>query len=120
MALTGRLRLNDADGEVPAEERLTFASIAKALGAFDTQHVTLTDAIRDIREPLDAFAAALRTYIVKVMGHVEDDEPDTRALADKLLQPLAAWDIGPSTKTAAAATSPEAPMNAPAPGAPVA
>ncbi len=67
-----------------------------------------------IRESLDAFAAALRTYIVKVMGHVEDDEPETQALADKLLAPLAAWDIGPAPKASAPAAPAEAPVVAPA------
>lgn len=73
-----------------------------------------------IRAPLDAFAAALRTYIVKVMGHVEDDEPETQALADKLLQPLAAWDIGPAPKGAPTAAAPvvaAAPADASAPAA---
>lgn len=67
---------------------------------------------------LDAFAAALRTYIVKVMGHVEDDEPETQALADKPLQPLAAWDIGPAPKAAPAVAAPvvaAAPVDAAAP-----
>jgi hypothetical protein len=59
-----------------------------------------------LREPLDAFAAALKIYIVKVMGHVEDDEPETQALADQLLQPLAAWDIGPAPKGAPVAAKP--------------
>ena len=41
-----------------------------------------------IREALDRFSAALRTYVVKVIGSVEDDEPETAALADDLLAPL--------------------------------
>ena len=91
------------------------AAYGKALGM--TAPLAPGATAPSIREPLDAFAAALRTYIVKVMGHIEDDEPETKALADKLLQPLAAWDIGPSTKAAAAATSPEAPLEASAPAA---
>jgi hypothetical protein len=42
-------------------------------------------------------------------------EPGTQALADKLLQPLAAWDIGPASKAGSTAAVPVA-----APAAPVA
>ena len=94
--------------------RKAHAAYGKALGM--TAPLAQGAAAPSTREPLDAFAAALRTYIVKVMGYVEDDEPETKALVDKLLQPLTAWNIGPSTK-AAAATSPEAPLDAPAPAA---
>jgi hypothetical protein len=55
-----------------------------------------------LRPALDRFSAALRTYVVKVTGTVEDDEPDTKELADKLLAPLAAWDVGPAGKGSAA------------------
>jgi hypothetical protein len=68
-----------------------------------------------LREALGAFAAALRTYVVKVMGSVEDDEPDTQALADKLLLPLATWDVGPAPKASKAQPSPAAPADKPAP-----
>lgn len=89
------------------------AAYGKALGM--TGPTTAGVTAPSIREPLDAFAAALRTYIVKVMGSVEDDEPETQALADKLLLPLAAWDIGPAAKAALAAVSPVAPVEAPTP-----
>jgi hypothetical protein len=49
-----------------------------------------------VREALDAFAAALRKYVAKVIASVEDDEPKTQELADALLGPLAAWDVGPA------------------------
>ncbi len=51
-----------------------------------------------LREALDRFSAALRSYVVKVSGSVDDDEPETQALADKLLAPLALWDVGPVAK----------------------
>ncbi len=89
------------------------AAYGKALGM--TAPTTAGATAPSIREPLDAFAAALRTYIVKVMGSVEDDEPETQALSDKLLLPLAAWDIGPAPKAAPAAVAPVAPVAAPTP-----
>lgn len=46
-----------------------------------------------------AFARALRVYVVKVMGSVDDDVPATQALADTLLAPLASW-TSPSPKAA--------------------
>lgn len=57
-----------------------------------------------VREPLDAFGVALRHYIAKVMGSVELDEPETQALADALLAPLASWSVGAGRKAAADAT----------------
>ena len=93
------------------------AAYGKALGM--TAPTTPGAIAPSIREPLDAFAAALRTYIVKVMGHVEDDEPETKALVDKLLAPLAAWDIGPAPKAPAAVAAPVEPAAVPSPKAPV-
>jgi hypothetical protein len=84
------------------------AAYGKALGM--TAPTAQGTTAPSIREPLDAFAAALRTYIVKVMGSVEDDEPETKELADKLLSPLAAWDIGPAQKASLPATTPNAPV----------
>jgi hypothetical protein len=62
------------------------------------------------------------------MGHVENGEPETHVLADKLLAPLAGWDIGPAPKAGAASPSespaprrsperrrPERPVAAPSP-----
>ena len=43
------------------------------------------------------------------MGYVEDDVPETKALADKLLAPLAAGDIGPAPKARAAMAVPVEP-----------
>lgn len=88
------------------------SAYGKALGM--TTPTTPGTTPPSIREPLDGFAAALRTYIVKVMGYVEADEPETQVLVDKLLAPLAAWDIGPAPKAAAVATPPVAPVEPPA------
>lgn len=73
----------------------------KALGITEPT-VASTVTPPSIREALDTFAGALRGYIVKVMGSVEPDEPETQALADKLLAPLASWDVGPTAKGATA------------------
>lgn len=43
-----------------------------------------------IREPLDAFRAALRTYALRVAATVDEDAPATGKLAQRLLAPLAA------------------------------
>jgi hypothetical protein len=116
-----RIEKNKLDARVEALGGGIFlASIKKAHAAYGkalgmTGPTTPGAAAPSIREPLDAFAAALRTYIVKVMGSVESDEPETQALADKLLLPLAAWDIGPAAKTAPAAVAPVAPVAVPTP-----
>lgn len=61
-----------------------------------------------VRGALDAFAGALRAYVVKVMGSIDDDDPSTQAAADALLAPLAAW------TTAAKKPKDEAPAEPPA------
>lgn len=65
------------------------AAYGRALG----MHQPLAEdaAVPLVRGALDAFAAALRAYVVKVMGSVDEDEPETQAVADALLAPLAAW-----------------------------
>ena len=44
-----------------------------------------------LREPLDAFVAALRLYVIKVTAYRDDDEPETVAQAERLLRPLLMW-----------------------------
>lgn len=44
-----------------------------------------------LRKAFDAFAAALRTYVLKVAAHVEEDNPATAKLAAALLLPLTEW-----------------------------
>lgn len=52
-----------------------------------------------VRDALDVFGDRLREYIVKVIGHVEPDEPQSQALADALLLPYKNWNVGASAKT---------------------
>jgi hypothetical protein len=73
-----------------------------------------------VRDALDAFSTALRKYVAKVIASVEDDEPETQELADALLGPLAAWDVGPvngkaksGKKTQEEEPSEEEPVGAP-------
>jgi hypothetical protein len=96
-------------------EALTKAHIAygKALGM--TAPLTPGPTPPSIRGALDGFTAALRTYIIKVMGHVEEDEPETEVLAEKLLAPLAAWEVVPPPKSGAPSMRPGAMMANPVP-----
>ena len=48
-------------------------------------------ALPSLREPLDAFLAALRVYIVRVSAHADPEHPGSAALAKKLLGPVAKW-----------------------------
>ncbi|WP_437323320.1 hypothetical protein [Sorangium sp. So ce381] len=75
------------------------AAYGKALGV--TAPAAAAAAPPSVREALDAFTEALRAYVIKVMGSVEPDEPETQELADKLLAPLASWSVGPSGRGAA-------------------
>lgn len=62
----------------------------------------------DVRPRLDRFTAVLRTYIVKVSATVEEDDEASRALAERLLAPIARWQSTPATDDADA-TVPEPP-----------
>ena len=44
-----------------------------------------------LREPLDAFLSALRTYVVRVSAHADPEEPGSAELAKKLLGPVTRW-----------------------------
>ena len=96
-------------------EAINKAHIAygKALGM--TAPMTPAPTPPSIREALDSFSAALRTYIIKVMAHVEDDEPGTELLAEKLLAPLTAWEAAPPPKSGAPSMRPGALMAAQSP-----
>jgi len=89
------------------------ANYGKALGM--DKPLPGVEAAPQVKGALDAFASALRAYVVKVMGSVDDDVPATQALADKLLAPLASWtssapkaakDEAPAGGTASAPTAP--------------
>jgi hypothetical protein len=45
---------------------------------------------------LQGFASALRSYVLKVSAHVDDDDESSRELAAKLLAPLASWRTPPA------------------------
>ena len=60
------------------------------------------------RDALDAFTAALRDYVVRVMAAVEPGDRKSQALADLLLAPLAAWTPSPA-RPAKPVGRPEAP-----------
>jgi hypothetical protein len=86
------------------------AAYGKALGMGAPQ--TARAVPPEIRAALDAFAASLRTYVVRVMGTVDEDDPATQALADKLLLPFSNWTVGASGRSSPAegteGTPPEA------------
>jgi hypothetical protein len=44
-----------------------------------------------LREPLDAFLAALRVFVVRVSAHSDPEVPGSAELAKKLLAPVARW-----------------------------
>lgn len=68
------------------------------------------------RERMDDALAAVRGYVVKVMGTVDDDDAASRAHADRLLQPLTDWKAEPHP--AAAASAPQAGGSSPQPAKP--
>jgi hypothetical protein len=75
------------------------ADYGKALGVTAPKAGALEDAPA-VRAALDAFGDALRNYVIKAMGIVEEDEPETKEISDALLAPLDAWDVGPMEKAA--------------------
>lgn len=75
------------------------AAYGRALGV-TAPAATAAAAPPSVRDALAAFTDALRAYVIKVLGSVEPDEPETQELADRLLAPLAAWSVGPSGRGA--------------------
>ncbi|MBI5480151.1 MAG: hypothetical protein HY906_14895 [Deltaproteobacteria bacterium] len=47
----------------------------------------------NLRDKLNAFNDALRTYVVRVSAHADEDHPATVALANALLRPLMEWEM---------------------------
>ena len=93
--LIERDNLEPAIGELAGKQflvaiRKAHESYGRALG----MSVPLKGAVvtPQVRGAFDAFATALRSYVVKVMASVEDDLPATQATADALLAPLAVAD----------------------------
>jgi hypothetical protein len=100
-----RLRLMKSEGLDKDIERLggapfvkhlveAQAAYGKALGL--TKVVALPAETVGLREPLDALLSALRLYVIKVTAYRDDAEPETVALADRLLRPLVSWVSKPS------------------------
>lgn len=59
----------------------------------------------EIREPMDALLAAIRTLVVRVLATVDAAKPDTQKFADAVLLPLTEWTTRkPAKKAAAGAT----------------
>lgn len=71
-----------------------------------------------LREPLDAFVAALRVYVIKVTAYRDEDEPETVAQADRLLRPLLMWSSKAPRSGGAVDPVPPSPAVAPAPSQP--
>ena len=59
-----------------------------------------------LREALQAVLQAVRFYVLRVMAHVESDEPATSALAARLLRPLTEWKSRPAKSTSAPESEP--------------
>jgi hypothetical protein len=63
----------------------------------------------DLRAPLEALAKALRTYVVRVQAHIDDDDPASAELADKLLAPIVDWETRSASPAATESQLPSAP-----------
>lgn len=71
------------------------AAYGKALGMTEPVTAASTETPK-VRAALDAFATTLRFYVTKVLGSVDLDDAPSAELADRLLAPLNAWDVGPA------------------------
>lgn len=136
---TGFLRLSYAQQWAQVERRCQLLkqdghdqSIAKLGGSALTKHLLeaqaaygealgLTKATAvpqepvGVREPLDAFVAALRLYVIKVTAYRDEASPATVALAERLLRPLVTWVGRVPQKGSTASAEPKAPTPSPAP-----
>ena len=74
---------------------LTHAHVAygEALGITKAKPVAQA---QPVREPLDNAHEALRAYVLRVSAYVRKSEPETAALAGRLLAPLVTWRDRPS------------------------
>jgi len=71
------------------EVRAAHAEYGEALGI--TKAPEKPDVAANLRDALNAFLNALRTYVVRVSAHVDEDDADSSELATRLLQPLTRW-----------------------------
>jgi hypothetical protein len=72
--------------------------------------------VASLRDPLDAFLMALRSYVVKVTANADEDHPESVKFVDELLQPLASWQSAAAQPQAAASAPAESPAAPAAPG----
>ncbi len=47
------------------------------------------------RKSLEATCASMRRYVLRALGHADEAEPETTALAERLLRPLHEWNARP-------------------------
>jgi hypothetical protein len=100
-----RLRLMKSEGIDKDIERLGGAPFVKHLGEAQAAYgkvLGLTKAAElppetvGLYEPLEALRSAMRLYVIKVTAYRDESEPETVALADRLLRPLVSWVSKPS------------------------
>lgn len=92
------------------ELRAAHAEYGEALGITKTPDSPNTGA--NLRDALTAFLLSLRTYVVRVSAHVDEEEAGSADLATSLLVPLTRWESsrasgGHADETDAATPSPE-------------
>lgn len=87
--------------DILATIRTTHDAYGKALGL--TKAKAAAPTAPSLREPLEAFLAVLRSYVVRVSDHVEEGDEKSEALAQALLKPLAAWRTSAGSPQAASA-----------------
>lgn len=85
-ALGGAVFLDALRGAHAAYGKLL--GLPRPVGAWDKGALS-------VGEALEAFAAALRIYALKVTAFVEVDEPETGELSKRLLEPLLNWRSAP-------------------------
>lgn len=73
-----------------------------------------------VRGAYDKFVVALRGYVLKVVASVEEDDADTREVADALLLPIERWTAMNKRAKAASTADPPAAAEQPAAEAPTA
>jgi len=100
-------KLDASFAALGGEAFLTTIKIAhKAYGdALGLTKVKTEVTLPSLRDPLDAFLEALRTYVVRVSAHADPEEPGSTELVKKLLGPVTKWRsaVGQSAEKAPAA-----------------
>jgi hypothetical protein len=105
-----KLKIIDAEKLAPRIEALGAGKILEHLrevhvryGQVTGQKAQSAPESPQVRSKLDALAESLRHYVAAVVGAIVRKRPETAALADTLLQPLANWErTKPKRKSKAA------------------